>query len=313
MVNLLLALLLPAQGITVGMPFLKLGVGARPVALGEAYTAVSDDANAMFWNPAGLGMMNQVDASVMIMDIYNAVTYGSGAVVFPVQRRGRVSMGLAGSYLYATDTFRNELGENQGTFRVSDALGVVGMGWKVERYLSLGINAKFVASAIGDQYHAYSVLGDLGVKVNPTDYTYFGAMVQHVGTPRSFDTGIEFAPTTFRGGLALHFPFEGSHLLFCTDLSWPVDEPPKLGVGGEFKLYIAPEDAAGSSGFSLRAGYLSGYHVGDWGGLSAGIGYEYEFSKWVHLSLDFVYFSYGFLGDSERLSASVNFRPSPER
>ena len=41
---------------TAGFQFLKLGVGARPVAMGSAYTAVADDANALFWNPAGLGI-----------------------------------------------------------------------------------------------------------------------------------------------------------------------------------------------------------------------------------------------------------------
>jgi hypothetical protein len=37
-----------------GMQFLKIGQGARAVGMGEAYTAVSDDINAMFWNGAGL-------------------------------------------------------------------------------------------------------------------------------------------------------------------------------------------------------------------------------------------------------------------
>jgi hypothetical protein len=34
--------------------FLKIGVSARAVALGEAFVALSDDASALYWNPAGL-------------------------------------------------------------------------------------------------------------------------------------------------------------------------------------------------------------------------------------------------------------------
>ena len=34
--------------------FLKLGFGARPLGLGEAYVAVADDAAALHYNPAGL-------------------------------------------------------------------------------------------------------------------------------------------------------------------------------------------------------------------------------------------------------------------
>src|SRR5258708_37140292 len=34
--------------------FQKIGMGARAVGMGEAFSSVSDDATAVFWNPAGL-------------------------------------------------------------------------------------------------------------------------------------------------------------------------------------------------------------------------------------------------------------------
>ena len=37
-----------------GMQFLKIGQGARAVGMGDAFTAVSDDINAIFWNASGL-------------------------------------------------------------------------------------------------------------------------------------------------------------------------------------------------------------------------------------------------------------------
>ncbi|MDZ7260995.1 MAG: hypothetical protein ONB05_02595, partial [candidate division KSB1 bacterium] len=40
-------------GIT-GAAFLKIGVGARMVALGSAATTIYGDPNAIFWNPAGI-------------------------------------------------------------------------------------------------------------------------------------------------------------------------------------------------------------------------------------------------------------------
>ena len=39
-----------------GASFLKIGVGARAVALGSAYTTVRGDVNQMFWNPAGIAL-----------------------------------------------------------------------------------------------------------------------------------------------------------------------------------------------------------------------------------------------------------------
>ena len=37
------------------VPTLVFPVGARPTAMGEAFTGLADDANAIFYNPAGLG------------------------------------------------------------------------------------------------------------------------------------------------------------------------------------------------------------------------------------------------------------------
>jgi hypothetical protein len=37
-----------------GLAFLKVAQGARPAAMGDAFTAIADDVNSIFWNPAGL-------------------------------------------------------------------------------------------------------------------------------------------------------------------------------------------------------------------------------------------------------------------
>ena len=39
---------------TIGGQFLKIGIGARATAMGDAYTAIADDATAVYWNPAGI-------------------------------------------------------------------------------------------------------------------------------------------------------------------------------------------------------------------------------------------------------------------
>ena len=39
--------------------FLKLGAGARGVAMGESFVAVANDASALYWNPAGMVQFNQ--------------------------------------------------------------------------------------------------------------------------------------------------------------------------------------------------------------------------------------------------------------
>jgi long-subunit fatty acid transport protein len=44
------------------LQFLKIGVGGRATAMGDAFIAVADDASSLYWNPAGLSqsMENQI-------------------------------------------------------------------------------------------------------------------------------------------------------------------------------------------------------------------------------------------------------------
>src|SRR5690348_6207186 len=53
----------PAAAQDTGAAFLKIGVGARPIAMGSAFTAQADDVNAIGWNPAGLGRMQRSELS----------------------------------------------------------------------------------------------------------------------------------------------------------------------------------------------------------------------------------------------------------
>ena len=73
-----------------GYTFVKLGIGVRPVAMGNAFTAISDDGNAVFWNPSGLGIVGSYYATGMAMnhldywEYYNltsAVPLGKGLVL----------------------------------------------------------------------------------------------------------------------------------------------------------------------------------------------------------------------------------------
>ncbi|MEL6824560.1 MAG: hypothetical protein AAFP70_22600, partial [Calditrichota bacterium] len=52
---ILLTALLFADGNegSTGLSFLKNGADARAAGMGEAFTAVTSDANATYWNPAG--------------------------------------------------------------------------------------------------------------------------------------------------------------------------------------------------------------------------------------------------------------------
>lgn len=53
--GLLSADIFPKTGTAI-LQFLKIGVDARAIGMGEAYTAVADDISSAYWNPAGLAL-----------------------------------------------------------------------------------------------------------------------------------------------------------------------------------------------------------------------------------------------------------------
>src|SRR5512135_2358318 len=61
------------------MQFVKIGVGARQVAMGEAAIASVEDVNSVFWNPAGLRGVQSVEASFSYAKWFADLNYFSGA------------------------------------------------------------------------------------------------------------------------------------------------------------------------------------------------------------------------------------------
>jgi outer membrane protein OmpA-like peptidoglycan-associated protein len=55
--------------------FTDVGYGARPMGMGGAFTAVCDDPNAAYWNPAGLLKARWPGISIMYAKIWNLIPY----------------------------------------------------------------------------------------------------------------------------------------------------------------------------------------------------------------------------------------------
>ncbi len=64
---------LSAQNTKYAGDFLRLGIGARGMALGEAYVAVADDGSAFYWNPAGAATMIRTEVSGMYASLFKGL------------------------------------------------------------------------------------------------------------------------------------------------------------------------------------------------------------------------------------------------
>jgi len=72
-----------------------IGIGARPIGMGRAYTAIADDASSLFTNPAGLAQKKSVKFLTMWGNLMAEVPYNVVGVSVPMWG-GTIGLGYAG-------------------------------------------------------------------------------------------------------------------------------------------------------------------------------------------------------------------------
>src|SRR5439155_10841514 len=69
---------------TEGASFLELPIGARPAAMGSAYSMLAEDAYAPTWNPAGLAFLDGPQLAGMHVAYLENTAYEYGSFVTPL-------------------------------------------------------------------------------------------------------------------------------------------------------------------------------------------------------------------------------------
>ena len=103
---------------TAAAQFLKIGPGARESGMGEAFTAIADDAAALYWNPGGLAKITKQQASFTHAELFESIRYEWASYALPTS----VGVFAAGvQYLsYGDITTRNASGAATGSISPSD-------------------------------------------------------------------------------------------------------------------------------------------------------------------------------------------------
>src|SRR5258706_11795684 len=70
---------------TEGASFLELPVGARPAAMGSAYSMLAEDAYAPTWNAAGLAFLESAEWAGTHMIYLQSTSYEFGSLVYPLR------------------------------------------------------------------------------------------------------------------------------------------------------------------------------------------------------------------------------------
>jgi hypothetical protein len=145
--------------------FLTIPVGARGIAMGSAYSAVADDISSIWWNPAGLGFLQNRELMLTIVDYTLDLTYSYGAFASPVGD-GQLVIGGFFGYLDIPDMEITTVATPEGTGDYYNAYDFQ-MGGSVAYNLSDrftgGLNLKYVHQDMWNNIGGSAFAVDAGV------------------------------------------------------------------------------------------------------------------------------------------------------
>jgi hypothetical protein len=178
--------------------FMSIGIGARALGMGGAFTALANDVTAGYWNPAGLSKINYPQLSLMHTEQFGSlINYDYAAVGFPFGKNSSlgisiIRLGVDG----IPDTRKALIDENgNGVFDDADRLDYNKITYfnaadwaiyftyskKSSENFAYGANLKIIRRemSVGN---ATGIGFDLGVQYSPLDNLLLGANFQDVTT-----------------------------------------------------------------------------------------------------------------------------------
>jgi len=262
-------------------------VGARPLGLGGAFAGVASDANAIYWNPAGLPVLQRQEITTMYGNLYGIGLKNSYlGYILPVGDNHAVGIDWM-HYGFGDDEF--SYGQNM--FNLA-------YGIRLHRMVSLGINGKFIDQDMSlDNTSRGSSRGfgfNFGILFSPIENFSFGITGNDLGgTSVKYDNDISevIYNQRFRFGVA-YKPLEG--LLLASD----IDD--RFHFGTEYWLFDM---------LALRIGLQKPLKkISDYSRsliYSGGLGIKYRF-----LQFDYAFESDPELPNTHRFSLTFSYNPS---
>lgn len=281
--------------------FLKIGVGARQMGMGGATAAVGGDAQAIFWNPAGLATVQRPECATNYLSYFSGVNSGGAAFAQPVGKMSTVGFGLQFLRIggIPTTTVENQTGEGLDEFAVNNLALSIGYAGEVRRRLFVGASGSYIYEGVT----AFSGFSSSAGTINAgcmykTGFhgTTFGVALRNLGGQFSFySIEKEDLPLTFAAGVSMRPVLEG--LLVAIDVEKPRDNDAGLLVGAEYQPV---------RDFFVRTGYRAvdarigddATSNGDLAGWSFGVGV----AGTRRYKIDYAYTSFADLGDAHRFS-----------
>ncbi|OGR84308.1 MAG: hypothetical protein A2901_03105 [Elusimicrobia bacterium RIFCSPLOWO2_01_FULL_54_10] len=238
-----------------GLPgeFLNFGVGARPLAMGRAFTGVADDIDSLYWNPAGLATFrsNQVTLQYSPLPLGGAhqyLAYGQ-----PLYNYGNFGVGIVN--MGSGNVERRDANNiDVGDYDSRETAIMLSYAHRLKQVFALGGTLKVVELDLDDR-KAMGFGADLGALYTHKEFLRFGAMLRNAIPPKyKFSTDDEKFPIILRVGSSAKF-FNNA-LLAAVDLDKTLGTPQgmKWHIGLEGRLIEALVLRAGLDSTEITTG-----------------------------------------------------------
>ena len=282
-----------------GLTFLKLGVGSRPVGMGEACVGVADDINAMYWNPGGLVQVRDREVSFVHTEWFQNIRYEYLGYCQPML--GGV-LGMGATCLYITDLEARQAATSTPDYYFGAYDVAIGVSYSKNftQNLSMGGTLKGLWQRI-DVLDAWGAAVDLGLlykfdaEILRSKKVSVGMSLLNAGWESPFITTSSPLPLTLKLGAAARY-LEDKMILALDGTYCIADNTGGAGIGMEYILHPM---------FVIRGGYKYNTAVSSLGllsGLTCGLGFN-----WEKLYIDYAFVPYGDLGLTHRVSLIAKF------
>lgn len=284
--------LIPQSAGKSGLSFLKIGAGARNIALGDNGSVFANDVTAVFYNPANLLKSSAPEIMLMHNEWIQDVRSEVSAVKFSLFG---LPLGFGFNSTSISDIeIREKPGDAIGTFAAQYFFGSISTAFKMIEDLNFGATFKYINEDIFQHYSAgYGF--DFGLSYSTSIENLDAAFVlKNIGSMKMLRNESTKLPSEVRAGIVYSFNLEKSKI--------------QITPGAEFQKYLATDDIHINFGtefvydnlVALRLGYQTFYESKSFTG---GIGLS-----WGSLVFDYALspFSYG-LGQGHTVSLNFKF------
>ena len=263
--------------------------------MGSAFTAIADNADAPYWNPAGLGQITSSEITTMQTRLSTDADHYYVSYVRPALGGtlgiSWIQVGLGSISQTSAEVDINNEEKNLSIFSYFSNAYLLSYGKNLNEHISVGLTGKYLTSDMagisGGQGSGYSITPALLLRI--TRYASritLGAKLDDAINQQQWGTGtIEKVPSKLRLGLAYQFP--SPHTPSPTPHTFAVD------VSQTMKSNYSPDVSAGYEWadrfLSFRVGYAGS-------GLTAGAGFAINQAR----------VDYAFVNNRELSSSNVH-------